>query len=338
MKEQKEIFKVSHSKIKLARRCLKAYRYKYIDKIRPNLKSRPLMIGTLVHSCLESHFKNGSYTPEIRKWKSEEYDKMFKEEQALNSDIIPMVKTLMRGYIKRWTETGLSMIWVEKEFNTEIAPGVFLNGKIDGLAKCDKGLTWLVEHKTCKKMPGEEIRINDIQSILYSRMLPLMGEPYPDGVVWDYLRTKLPAKPELLKSGALSTRKNIDTLPEVYLREVKRHGLDVEGYSDILEELEKKKDNFYRQIRLPFNQKMGDIVLDELTTDCHVLIHRHKSYEEGGEDTFTRNLSRDCSWCDYKTLCHAELKGDDVEYILKHDYKKSEKRNDKEDDIQVDTE
>ena len=325
------MFKVSHSKIKLARKCLWAYKQKYILKLRAKAKSRPLMIGSLVHECLESHFRDGHYLPVIRNWKKEELDKMFKEEQALNSDIIPLVKSLMRGYIKRWDELGLEMIWVEHEFNIEISPGIWLNGKIDGLAKCSKGLKWLVEHKTCKKMPGEEIRINDIQAILYSRMLPLMGDDIPNGVIWDYLRTKPPAKPELLKSGGLSTRKNIDTLPEVYLREIHRHGLDVNGYQDILTELENKKDNFFRQIRLPFSKNMGDIVLEELVIDSQELVRREALYKDDGIDTFTRHLSRDCSWCDFKTLCHAELKGDDTEYILKHDYKKAEKRDEKED-------
>ncbi len=313
-------FKVSHSKIKTARRCLKAYYYKYIMKYRKRVKSRPLLIGSLVHSCLESYFRNGYYLPEITAWKKSEFDKMFVEEQALNKDIIPLVKSLVRGYIKTWQDSGLEMLWVEKEFEIEIAPGIWLIGKIDGLAQCEKGLTWLVEHKTCKKMPGEEVRIFDTQAVLYSEMLPLMGEPNPDGVIWDYVRTKPPAKPELLKSGGLSTRKNIDTLPEVFEREIKRHDLDRIRYEDILDELEQKRNNFYRQIRLPFNKTLGQNVMQDLVTDSQQLIAMEVQYHTADNDLFTRNLTRDCSWCDYKTLCHAEIKGDDTDYILKHDY------------------
>lgn len=330
----KKPFKVSHSKIKLGRRCHKAYYYKYVLKLKKRVKSRALIVGSLVHSCLESYFRHGYYLPEIRKWKDQEFKKMFKEEQALHADVIPLVKELIRGYIKTWDARGLQMLWVEKEFEVEISPGIVLIGKIDGLAECDKGRRWLVEHKTCKKMPGEEVRIFDTQAILYTRALPFIDEEPVTGVVWDYLRTKLPAKPELLAKGGLSTRKNIDTTPEVYRREIKRHGLDPRGYEGILEELEAKRDSFYRQIRLPFNQSMGDRVMEELIITSWQLQDLEERHSEG-EDCFARNLTRDCSWCDFNTLCHAELRGDDTEYLLKHDY--IVRKDDGEKEINIDT-
>lgn len=328
-------FEVSHSKIKLGRRCLKAYQYRYIHKITARVKSRPLLVGSLIHSCIESYFKTGSYTQEIVKWKEKELSKMFKEEQALYQDIIPLTKQLLRGYISNWKRTGLEMIWVEKEFRVDLGSGIILVGKIDGLAKDEKGFKWLIEHKSCKKMPGEEVRMHDTQAIIYSEVLPrITGEEFPHGVVWDYIRTKLPAKPELLKSGGLSTRKNIDTTKEVYLREIKKHGFDVEGYQEILNDLDAKRDSFYRQVKLPFNKSMGDRVVDEViirAVNLRSLEERHHA----GEDVFDRNLTRDCSWCDYRLICHAELRGDDTEYILKHDY--VERKKDEEVNIEIES-
>lgn len=335
-KKHESEFEVSHSKIKLGRRCLKAYKYRYIDKIQKRVKARPLIIGTLVHSCLESYFRNGHYLPEITKWKELEYKKMFKEEQALHADVIPLVKELIRGYIKTWKASGLEMTWVEKDFRIEIAPGIFLVGKIDGLAQDNKKFKWLIEHKTCKKMPGEEVRMHDTQAIIYSRALPnITGEKFPHGVVWDYLRTKLPAKPEVLKSGGLSTRKNIDTTREVYAREIRKHGYSEASYESILHDLDLKRDSFYRQVKLPFNKSMGDRVMQEVVlraTELRSLEARHKA----GEDVFDRNLTRDCSWCDYRVLCHAELRGDDTDFILKHDYIVRVKH-DKEVEIEVES-
>lgn len=314
------MFKISHSKAKTGRRCLKAYQYRYIDKLRKRVKSRALIVGTLVHECLESHFRNGHYLPVIREWKEKEFNKMFKEEQALHADIIPLIKTLVRGYIANWRDLGMEMLWVEKSFEIEIAPGVILVGKIDGRAADSKGRQWLVEHKTCKKMPGEEVRLYDTQVLTYSSVLPALGEKPVVGVMWDYVRTKLPAKPELLKSGALSTRKNIDTTPEVYLREIKRHGLDPLGYTDILEDLKAKRTAFYRQVFLPMKPAMAQGVTMDLVMTAGLLEELERRYKEDGEDHFARNITRDCSWCDYATLCHAELRGDDTDYIMKHDY------------------
>lgn len=328
------MFKISHSKAKLARRCLKSYQYKYQMKLAKRVKSRPLIVGTLVHSCLESYFREGHYLPVIREWRQKEFSRMFKEEQALHSDIIPLVKQLVRGYIKTWKSRGLKMLWVEKEFEVEIAPGIILVGKIDGRARCDKGREWLVEHKTCKKMPGEEVRIFDTQAITYAEVLPSLGEKPVIGVLWDYVRTKLPAKPELLKSGGLSTRKNIDTTPEVYLREIKKHGLDPVGYTDILQDLETKRESFYREIRLPLSKNMGEEVMNDLIATSEDL----REKESNPESHWPRNLGKDCSWCDYRTLCYAELRGDDTEYLLKHDYIVRKKDGDKKEGIELNIE
>lgn len=324
------MYKTSHSKAKTSRRCHRAYYYRYVLKIRKRVKSKALIIGTLVHSCLESYFSKGHYIPEIKKWKDEEYSKMFVEEQSLHADVVPMVKALIRGYIKSWGESELEMEWVEKEFEVEISPGIVLVGKVDGVAKDPKGRRWLVEHKTCKTVPGEEARIFDTQALLYARVLPQLGEKPVSGVIWDYLRKKLPVKPELLKSGGLSKRKNIDTTADVYLREIKRHGLDPRGYEDILSDLESKKTDFYRQVKLPLNKPMTDRVMEELIITSNQMMDLEERHSRG-EDVFARNLTRDCSWCDYALVCHAELRGDDTEYLMKHDYvRKTDEKEDQE--------
>lgn len=323
------MFETSHSKTKLARRCLKAYEYRYIKKLKRRVKSRALIVGSLIHSCLEMWFREGYYLPAITEWKMGEFKKMFAEEQALHKDVIPLAKQLIRGYISNWKMLDLEMVWVEKEFRIEIAPGIFLVGKIDGMAKDSRKLRWLVEHKSCKRMPGEEVRIYDTQVLLYAGALPHMGEKPVNGVIWDYLRTKLPTKPELLARGGLSVAKSIDTTREVYLREITRHGLNPAGYSDILEHLDTKRDQFYRQVRLPMNKTMGENILEELITTSNMLIWVESEYK-AGRNHCTRNLTRDCSWCDYNTMCHAELRGEDTEYLLKHDYivrSKDEKAN-----------
>ena len=66
---------------------------------------------------------------EIIKWKEKELSKMFKEEQALYQDIIPLTKQLLRGYISNWKRTGLEMIWVEKEFSVDLGSGITRNNQ-----------------------------------------------------------------------------------------------------------------------------------------------------------------------------------------------------------------
>src|SRR5690606_8246319 len=99
-------------------------------------------------------------------------------------------------------------------------------------------------------------------------------------------------------------------------REIQRHGLDVRGYMDILGELEAKRDQFYRQVKLPLKTSVGEVLLQELIWTSYTI----RDLERDTNTVYPRNLTRDCSWCDYAPLCHAELRGEDTEYLLKHDY------------------
>lgn len=308
-----EPFKISHSKAKVGRRCQYAYYLKYVKKLKSKTKSRPLMVGSLVHESIESYIKTGSYLGKFTEFREQTFRRLNVEEQALNADIIDLCKVLVRGWVNRWKRGPYEMVWVEKEFNVELRPGVVFTGKIDG--RCREkatGREWLIEHKTCKKMPDEAVRMYDVQTPLYTSVLPEIDEPPVTGVIWDYVRTKMPAIPEMLKNGTLSARKNIDTLPEVFLREINRHGLNPSGYQDIISSL--NDESFYRRIPYQVTSHQTKALREELLITAEFLI----DLEERGQ--YFKNLTRDCSWCDFKDLCYAELRGDDTEYLLKHNF------------------
>lgn len=316
-------FKISHSKAKTARRCPKAYYYKYIRRLNKKVKSRPLLIGSLVHESIESYIKTGSYLGKFKEFQDKIFSGLPAEERALNSDIVPMCKTLIRGWVNRWNELGWEMLWVEKEFEVEVAPGVIFIGKMDGKARDPQGRLWLYEHKTCKKMPDELVRMYDVQTPLYLSIEEEIGEKPSVGVVWDYIRTKMPAVPEMTKTGGLSTRKNIDTLPEVYAREVKKQGLSLSGYRDIIDGLKANEQSFYRRIQYNVSPQQSLNLREELL----ITVNYIQDLTKRGE--FPCNLTRDCGWCDYKDLCYAELRGDDTSFLLNYDFEVRDEKKDK---------
>lgn len=313
MTKQPKVFKISHSKAKVGRKCQMAYYYKYIRKLRAKSKSRPLMIGTLIHESIESYIKDGTYLGVFKEFRENTFIKLNVEERALNADIIDLCKVLVRGWVNRWNRGPYEMLWVEKEFEVEIAPGIVLVGKIDGRCR-DKGTgrEWLIEHKTCKRMPDEAVRMYDTQTPTYTSVLDVIGEKPVTGVIWDYVRTKMPAIPERLASGLLSQRKNIDTIPEVFMREVHRHGLNPDAYQDIIKGL--SDESFYRRIPYQVSKHQTSRLREEMIITAHYL------QELETKDDYFRNLTRDCSWCDYKDLCYAELRGDDTSYLIKHNF------------------
>src|SRR5690606_18185499 len=131
-------------------------------------------------------------------------------------------------------------------------PGkVTFTGKIDAVAETPDSRVWLTEHKTHQRFPDEHVRFSNFQAVMYCWVLPEIGFPSPDGVLWDYIRTKPPTVPDLLVNGGLSKRKNIDTTPEVYLKAIKEHGLNPADYQDMLELLKGKEESFYKRVFLP---------------------------------------------------------------------------------------
>lgn len=85
------------------------------------------------------------------------------------------------------------------------------------------------------------------------------------------------------------------------------------------------------------NKVMGENLLAEFIETSRQLQALEIEYWEGGINHCTRNLTRDCSWCDYAPLCHAELRGEDTEYLLKHDYIVRVKHGDEE-EVELDLE
>ena len=41
-----------------------------------------------------------------------------------------------------------------------------------------------------------------------------------------------------------------------------------------------------------------------------------------------KNLGRDCSWCQYKEICQAEILGLDIDYIIKKEYEEGKRGKD----------
>lgn len=160
-----------------------------------------------------------------------------------------------------------------------------------------------------------------MQLVVYQWLLPQLGYPKPDGVIWDYLRTKAPAKPQLLKNGELSKRKNIDTTYDVYMSTVEEllGEESLADYEEFAQTLKGKEDNFYRRIPLPHpSDKLVDSVVEDLLSTI-------KEIREKGPTAQVRNMTKDCKFCPYYNLCQAEVRGLDSDYIRKTEYYVKEK-------------
>lgn len=306
---------INQSRVKLFRKCRQAHHFRYVREIVPKRRKIALERGTIMHEMIAANSEGKSWEEVLANY-TEKFNKLFAEEKVELGDLPTDLKRLMKGYLKHWEGDDLTYVATELEVGPiKLTETTAFKGKIDGIVRDSSGRLWLMEHKTHKKFPKEQVRMQDIQTLIYVWALRKMGYDV-QGIIWDYIRTKTPAEPELLKSGQLSKRKNIDTTVGTYLRAIKKHGLDKADYADILEDLRNNEDSWFRRVYVPVQESMiPEILRDYKITSLEILALQH---------TPIRNLTRDCGWCDYFSICSAQVRGFDADYIMKADFKPAE--------------
>lgn len=312
------IFKVSQSKVKTFRRCHQAYDYRYVQELRRKRKSRPLQFGTMIHEALERHFNGDDaleYFEELRN--DVAAMKLFAQEREEYGDILVDTEDIITDYLDHWADDGLRPIrkagrGAEHTFEIELMPGVIWNGKIDAIAKTPNKLRWLVEHKTYTRKPNEDDRWRNLQSVTYFRANDILGWQPLDGCLWDYIKSKPPAIPGVLKDGTLSSKK-IDTLPSTVERVIAEHDGDL-GKADALRSMAvKNRGEYFQRIHTPVNRAVADLVFADFEATVREMVDNHGKCSD-------MNIDKHCSWCDYEPLCRAKLQGLDVDYIKEREF------------------
>lgn len=326
-----DLVKVSVSKLKTWKACQMKYNYKYIQKLKPITKSRPLTLGSLVHKCLEAHDMGEDWVQVIKDYNTNEYSKLFLEEKAELGDIPHDCLRICRAYFNHYLEIDkhFETLFCEVGFMIRV-PGtnVVIEGIIDKVARNTlTGKVWGIEHKTAKKdIPTETFRATDVQTTVYEWALAVMGpelgfDPKDvGGMMFDYLRTKPITMPKLLKAGTMSKAK-IDCDKWTYIEALKKEGLDPADYQDFIATL--TTNNMFSRIPLAKSRPMVQLIMRDFILGCGQM-------ERDGESP-TRNLSWTCDRpkCDYRQLCMAEVQGLEVDSLIEQLF---EKRKDEEDD------
>jgi hypothetical protein len=171
---------------------------------------------------------------------------------------------MLEGYFP-WarTQDNFRVLHVEESFETPIWVGqnaiiqtpdgpveLWTKGRIDGLVELPDGQLWLLEHKTMKSIATEYYVLIDEQGGVYinaAKQMPLVAGRPIQGVLYNLLRKKVPARPEVLKKGGITKRKNIDTTYEIYLEALRRAGEDPTEYGEILSILQEKGNRFFQR-------------------------------------------------------------------------------------------
>lgn len=316
---------VSYSRIRTWRQCTQAHEYRYTQRIRRKSKPKALFFGSAIHDALEAYHKEGSYEKILQEYK-EKYDRLFTEERQALGNFLEDFPRIVKGYIRHWKRDDLEYLEVESKLTkVEIAPGVRLGGKIDAIVEDTSGKRWILERKTHSgSAPTEHERNFSIQGLIYLFLVRNSGNKV-SGILWDYVRTKAPVIPEVLSSGQLSKRMNIDSDYRTYLRAIRDNELDPNNYTDILEHLRQTtSESFYRRVKHRPPEVLIEKVVDELIGDIELMGEERKS---------VRNFSFLCKNCEFKTLCYAEAAGLDHKFIRKNEFEENDYESRQEDQI-----
>ena len=321
---------ISFSEVSSYRRCPKQWEYRYLKRIKRKFKGVRLLRGEILHEMLNAYVNSkiikgydGNDPWDVLEEYAEKFGAYFEEERDMHGDIIGDCGKIFEGYLRKYRKDPLTYEASEIKVELDLsklgsgAINVTFIGFIDKIARDAQDRRWIVDHKFLKSIPTADDRFAELQLLLY---VWAYGMENPkdklDGVCWDYARAKAPTEPEVLKSGELSKRKNLDCDPYTYLKVIRRERLDAKQYVDMLELLEGKEDTFFERVFLPkpSTNMIIEVVNDFLQTAAEIQAKR-----DGGR--CARSMSTfNCNTCEFRTLCEAEVRGLDSDFIMKSEY------------------
>jgi hypothetical protein len=314
---------VTQSSLRVWRRCHNLYGYKYVEKLRPKSITRPLVFGTAIHRIAEYAIEGKTPAQAVQEI-NKDRSLVFSAEVDHWDQIIKDATIIMGAYRQFYKNDPLKFPIMkgkktEFQFEHKLTPKISLRGKIDAIPQTDDGRRWIMEHKSRRgRIENDSVRTRDLQTMIYAHVAETeLGIKRIGGVLWDYIRSKTPTVPDLLKNGSLS-KSRIDTLPVQYMAAIKEHQLNPRHYTEVLKVLEANLPTWFRRVRLPINRHAIESLMDEATFTA-------KEIDKNAGIDRTRNLTQDCSWCPMERLCTAELFNLDSKVIREREYRVSEK-------------
>lgn len=304
------------------KKCRRAHDLSYIQTLEPTVQDMDSRgFGTLMHSCLAEYYMGlGEHAIQLDKAEFNAREKFFVISKSVLEEYQDLGRGMLEGYFKfaenadkEWRQ----IIAVEHTFTARV-PGtnVNLSGTVDLLIKDRQGRIWLCDHKTYTQfLTPSQIQFDD-QQTAYMWLLRQNGI-YVHGAIYNMLRKKTPTEPQLLKNGTLSKNKALECDSATYMTAIKKHGLCVDDYTDMLLHFENQPPQFFQRVTLTRSERTLQSFEENLPYEAR----------EMTSVTTPRypHFSRDCPFCDFNLLCRTMTDKGDVN-LARTQFKLKEKR------------
>jgi hypothetical protein len=310
------LFKVSQSKAKQYRECRRKWWYAHVMRLARKKPVRPLTFGSIVHKMKETWAEGGDPISVLDGLPRQDLE-AYADDVEQFGDIVEDIRYIFEAYMAFWADRELKYLphdrcYAEHSFEVEIPKEkILVKGTIDAVTQHRK-YNWLTEHKNHKSIPNDDERWRSVQSVVYIKVIAILGWWKDiEGTCWDYIRTKSPSRPELLKDGSVSRRK-IDTLPQVVRDTLRAYKKDP-NYKSLVDAAELNMPTYFQRVYTPIKRQLVDKVWEGFLSTAREM--RDAKLREP-----VMTIGRHCSWCPFESICRAELTGGDVDFVIEHEY------------------
>lgn len=300
--------------------CPYSHWLRYVRRLSKKRPERPLYFGTDFHKLLELRNDPKALNSARVEITDSYYSMPASWQGDLGENYVEDLFTIFEDYQKVYEGTRQPQV-TERDFELEVGkfkdePIVFV-GKIDELyllkRKGEKTIT-VGEHKTFSSKPNMDILVMNPQKCLYAKAVQFLKGILPEKVMWDYIKSAPASAPIWLeKSGRFSDAASAKITPMSWERACRDKGITDPEVLAKGRRYESNISEFFFRVPLDIDPCMVDRVWESYLYTAKQIIRY------GGKNR-TQNITRNCSWCTYRDICHAELTGADPEYVIKRDF------------------
>lgn len=305
--------KISYSRASSYQSCPAKHYYSYVENLRTKGVVRPLSFGGDFHSLLEVRHKPKKLIKTWDKITSVYNDLSPNMQSKLGDDYLAELGEVFSDYQHVWSGSE-KPIELEHEF-------LVLMGKINGIPVYFHGIVDEIyedneigEHKTFNQQPDMAVLAMNTQVCLYSKAREIETGVKANRVRWDYIKSTPAKRPIWLdKSQRFSEATNQQITHLSWVRACLERGVTDQAIINKSEIYKPNISNFYFRVGMDIVPQMVDTVWRGFKSVAkNIVLH--------GETNNVKNITRDCTWCDYRPICFAEFTGGDAEYVKKTDY------------------
>lgn len=315
---------ISYSRISTYCSCPYRHYLRYVKRLEKRRPSRPLFFGTDFHKLLE--LRNDKKA--LRKAKSQIEDTYYDMPASWQADLgenYPKdLFTIFKDYQTLYGDQPQPQV-TEQDFELEVGsckgePIIFV-GKIDELylrKRHGERYIMIGEHKTFSQKPSMNTLVMNTQKSLYAKATQMLRGILPTKVKWDYIKSTPAESPVWLeKQQRFSNAQSKKITPMSWERACKAMKILDPSVISQGERFRHNIQEFFFQMTLDIDPVIVEDVWDGY-------LFKSKQLIRDGEKDRTKNMTRDCSWCDFHDICYAEVTGGDVDYVIQKDYKERE--------------